>query len=54
MGKSEGTRLMCAYAELKMEDVWLTRPMFLFLEHSGCQLPYGQVPLLEVGGEKIG
>lgn len=48
-GKGEAIRLVCAYASLDLEDARVDREKFLAMKYAG-QLPFGQLPVLEVNG----
>ena len=51
-GKGESIRLICAYSGLKLEDHrFVSRDEFLAMKE-GSRLPFGQVPMLEVGGKE--
>lgn len=49
-GKGEAIRLLCAYANLPLKDVRISRDDFIALKQSG-RLAFGQVPALVVDDE---
>ena len=51
-GKGEPIRLLCAYANLPLDDIRVSKDQFLALKAEG-KLHFGQLPALEVANNRV-